>query len=182
MDSGWLVAGTSIATIVATGFFNIWSKHIDKAQKIDEHKLTIRSLYVAKKIEAGQEFISRNTVLITKIHVELALYQDLLTAGRYGKDLTDRLDAAYKAVVAMSLERNNFSDLYFDLSTIETEYNKLSYSYNLLIIKMNAASDVDKPVEVETVNDAISHLNQMLALNAEMANAVRTRLAKYDIL
>ena len=64
MDSGLIVAIVSLVgsflTVLVTSLSSFWTKRLESKQKIDEHKLAIRSLYVTKKMEAGQTFIGAN--------------------------------------------------------------------------------------------------------------------------
>jgi hypothetical protein len=193
MDSGWIVAGTSISTIIATGLFSIWSKRIDAKQKVNEHRLSVRSIFLVKKIEAGQQFIGRMNIIRNSIAVELHLLDDL----KYGRGTEEKIllesNALIEKISSLPLSLDDSTDAFFNLSESFNEFNLLLY--NITKSRKEAAhftkemntSQPKRHLQLKTelpklIEQQISICNEMLSICRNMSNDVRTELAKYDTL
>jgi len=64
---------SSLATLWLTNHYNSKNKRIDTEQKVNEHKLAIRSEYVKKKIDAGLELTDSITLDLRKKYCNVAI-------------------------------------------------------------------------------------------------------------
>lgn len=183
MESGWIVAISSISTIVATGLFSIWSKRIDAKQKVNEHKLTIRSAYVTKKIEAGQKIIGDNNIRLVNRHYVKMYLIALKDYKRNFEDLISSHKLTEAKLFEISLDTNSFAALYYDVEDLYLKSDALLNRLNDLMPLVEPGGNYcqDEGYE-ENVDKAIKCVDELLATYHTMNKTIRDDLAKYDIL
>ena len=187
MDNGLIVAGSSLATIVATGLFSMWSKRIETKQKINEHKLTIRTAYVNKKIEAGIDFVSRNTVRINNHFLVSVFYKYLYERKEFNNEYYDAIKTGREKQRETNLSNNNSPHLFFDILVHNDKANTLIYEINshqmILAAYLKAKGDAKCTSDIESAAKITLELNErLIVVYQQMSIHVRSELAKYDIL
>jgi hypothetical protein len=187
MDSGLIVAIVSLVgsflTVLVTSLSSFLTKRLESKQKVNEHKLAIRSLYVTKKMEAGQAFVSANN---EKIH-ELEFFIQQLGYFNDQEMVTQKvMDKAADAPIeiqSLFQEKDNFTYLFFDMSAFKSRSNVLveEINYNLRVLEENGRRQ-----EGQEFSERIISLRTIAAEQIgvrELMNAyVREDLAKYDVL
>ena len=187
VDSGWIVAGSSLATILATGLFSIWSKRIDAKQKVNEHKLTIRAAYVNKKIEAGIDFVSKTTVRINSHYLVSVFYKYLYERKKFNKEYYDAIIALRDKQREVNLSNSSSPHIFFDILAFNDEANVLIHEINslqaVLSVYIDLEGNAEYTTEVESAAKKTLGLNERLIVIYQKMNIyVRAELAKYDIL
>ncbi len=183
MESGWIVAISSISTIVATGLFSIWSKRIDAKQKVNEHKLTIRSAYVNKKIEAGQKLVGENNVRILNRHYIKMYLTALKDYKRDYEHLLSNHKLTEAKLIEISIDTNSFAALYYDIENLYLESDLLLNRLNELMPLVEPGGNYCQNEGYDAnVDKAIKCVDELLATYHTMNKTIRDDLAKYDIL
>lgn len=183
-----IVAGTSLLTIFLNNRHALNVKRIDAEQKLNEHKLSIRASYVTKKIEAGQISIGLNNIMIQKMHMELDVLMHFKQGVKFTEEFKDKALFARKLSFDISLERNDFTDLYFDIDNITTETNILVEkleSENLEINKFSSSVNVNDDMRdnaLKHVDRAISLTQDIITQYNKLNSLMRNDLKKYDII
>lgn len=187
MDSGWIVAGTSLATIIATGFFSLRVKRIDAEQKLNEHKMSIRNTFVTKRIQAGEAFISKNSLGITLLLVSIRFYEQMRILRKPFDDLVEKMRLFEQKEASLVLESNDVTELYFDLENLIGQFTAFYNLYNILTDELlKIFEDCDPNISIQDIDTKIDYLIQslrdMLRIRRELSKYLRTELAKYDII
>lgn len=182
IDSGWIVAVSSLATIITTGLFSIWSKRIDAKQKLNEHKLTIRSIYVGKKIKAGQAFIGKNNMIVQRYYIEISYLKEVKYGVPNLKNTVEKMLNARAVMDSSTLETNDFTDLFFDLSPLYKIHKEIVRQCELHILEFNGIGSADTLERHELLKEVIVSLTELINSYGSMNDFVREDLAKYDII
>ncbi|MGY3090241.1 hypothetical protein ACVWYF_003296 [Hymenobacter sp. UYAg731] len=187
VDSGWIVAGSSLATILATGLFSIWSKRIDAKQKVNEHKLTIRASYVNKKIDAGIDFVSKTTIRINNHYLITVFCKYLIENRVFNKEYYDAIVASRNKQRETNLSNSFSPHSFFDIVNLNEEANKLILEYNshqiILSDYLKSEGDNEYTSDIDTIVRKSLEINENIIKVYQIMNiSVRTELAKYDIL
>lgn len=181
MDNGLVVAITSIVTIFLTGIFNLLSKRLDSVQKVEEHQLTIRSIYVTKKIEAGQLFVARMNARINSYYACKIYLEEYRFNKKQNKDLYNKMRDAEKNVSDMYVGKDNITSLYFAFKNSTDDLEKLEFLYNEHFREMNKDSaEYSKNIE-EQINKILAVIPQIISILRERVVAARNELGRYDI-
>lgn len=186
VDSVYIVAGTSLATIIATGLFNVWSKRIDAKQKLNEHKLTVRSAFVNIKIEAGIQFTSEITARINRHFLVSVFYKYLYERKAFNKKYYDFIEVSIEKQREVNLNNNNSHHLFFDVVHLHAEANEVINEINSIqavleeYLKSGGANQYTDDVEVAAKKTY--ELNEkVIRIYQKMNVYVRTEVGKYDI-
>ena len=187
MDSGWIVAGTSIATIVATGFFSLRAKRIDAEQKLNEHKMSIRNTFVTKRIQAGEAFIGKNSLGITLLLVTIRFYEQMRVVRKPFSELMEIIKQFAEKEASLALDGNDVTELYFDVENHIAQFTVFyNVSNNITDELLNLFEDCDPNTTIEEIDSKIDRLIQslrdMLNTRRELSKYLRAELGKYDIL
>jgi len=180
MDNGSIIA---IVTVVSTGLVTLLSKWIDSRQKASEHKLSLHSIYVSKKIEAGQKFIGENNVRLNSRH-NIKMY--LVSLKDYKRDY-EHLVSQHKVTEAklleISIDTNNFAALYYNIEGLYKKSDLLLNRLNELLPLVEPGGTYCQDEDYyENVDKAITCVDELLATYHTMNKTVREDLAKYDTL
>jgi hypothetical protein len=183
-DTAWLVAATSIATILATGLVTIWTKHIDAKQKLAEHKLTIRASYVDKKVEAGKSFIATNNVGYHSAFLLKDVFINYRSSGMLNEELWKVSSEFARKTIDNALQLNDYSDAFFDLVKIVDEVSVASqdFSRKFLMLRVDSENRVSKEEFPSHVDSIIVIVDKIIECRLAANKLVRDELAKYDII
>lgn len=189
MEQGTLVALFALAgsflTVLVTGAVNIWSKYIDSELKVREHQLSLRSTYVTKKIEAGQSFISFNSLRINKTNVRDQFLREIKDKKIKNDKLLKEINSIEEDLSTIRYKEGNFTGLYFDIESL------INQSYDLIDKLNEDDAQCEKLLESQDFNnEELQQItNNLLKTNTELQNiyrlmniSIRNELAKYDIL
>ena len=192
MDSGWIVAGTSIATIAATGFFSLRAKRIDAEQKLNEHKMSIRSLYITNKIQAGQKISGKISAIKYGVAIELLALEHLSSSQVLNARLLGNAETLVDTIALHSAELDDFTSIFYDLGNNITELSLILFrlvrarKYFTTVVTIAGEKD-DVPVEVlneikEISADLIKLCNMCMESCNSVSESIRHELAQYDLL
>lgn len=191
MNDGLLVAMVSVVgsaiTVVANTALNMWGKWVDSNQKTNEHKLSIRSAYINKKIEAGQEFIGKNNVQINRALYLQQHFSHLKFEKKKNKDLLKRLNDATDTLTDSSLRTDSYVLLYFDINEINQRKFDIINELNTSMVKVNDLTKNLDNGEIQFSQEAEAEIDTLLSIGKRLQSVlletndfVRNNLAKYD--
>jgi hypothetical protein len=187
VDSGWIVAGSSLATIIATGAFNIWLKRLEVVQKLNEHKLTLRATYVNKKIDAGMDFVAKTTIRINGLYLVMVFYKYMYERKQYNKELYAAMNAAKDKQRETNLSNSSSPHIFFDLLSLNDDANKLIHEINnqqaILSAFMVSEGTTEYTTDTEIATKrALELTEQLVKIYQQMNIRVRKEVAQYDII
>jgi hypothetical protein len=189
MDKGIIVAlATSLATfltVLITNLFNFWNKQIEYKQKIDEHKLSLRSVYTAKKINAGEELIKMIQIRLLASSAVNQFYATFSSNSVIHLDMAQRAKQLINSVIA-STDNGSFFSAYYDMESFSKIESTLFHSLNQSVSVLNqadiSAAIMISPELLREAATASSITEQLATLYNENIRSIRLELAKYDIL
>lgn len=184
MDSGWIVAGSSIATVVVTSLFNLLTKRVDSQQKLNEHKLAVRGSYVNKKIEAAQLLVNYISLILNECNKRYVYYNSHLSEKIEDEDMFNDVKEAEQKTNLITISGNNFGQLYFDIRHLEnkstagwTKLNKHTSIYE----RLSNTNEFTPELEDE-IRKILVILDELIDTHEAMITSIRNELAKYDVL
>ncbi|SHJ54328.1 hypothetical protein SAMN02745146_3402 [Hymenobacter daecheongensis DSM 21074] len=197
MDNTVIVA---LGTLTITSIVTLLTKWIESRQKVNEHKLSLRNIYVNKKIQAGEE-------LANLLHQRKLVFVSYYQFYNFFKDTGYvHTDMAYRCKVktlALSelLSKPNYFSIYFDYEKKGSEISRLEVVINKNIQILNKASDLSeaksddekkvisqelnilkesyKSQEIENIIKVVPLLNSLYTAEVEK---VKSELSKYDFI
>lgn len=183
MDNGIVVAISTLGTALIAGSVTLLSKVIDAFQKKNEQAMVVKTTYINKKIEAGQNAIGRNNVVFHKTFTERSLLLQLKKGLNPSEEFIATIVAGRKAISNLLIENDDFTDLYFDInSNYYEEINGLVNEAQELIIAINITLVTkDRSNLLENVDKAIAVFDKMLYAYNRINAFIREDLAKYDV-
>lgn len=201
MDQSTVVAIVALAgsflTVLVTGAVNIWSKWIDSEQKIKEHQLSLRSVYVNKKIEAAQDYIYKGSIIISmlvnqnhmfNIYVEAidvddadydhyfkqsSLYQDKLVEIKDFSPLYFKQDQLFEDINILLSIRDEKNVGIGNLVSLAKHYHS---EKNDQMAEMAEEKLINEIKEVIVVND------KLMKITIESMKLINEEMSKYDIM
>jgi hypothetical protein len=201
------LAGT-LAAQALSAFVTYKSKVIDEKQKSEDRKQELRKIYLAKKIEAGEEIISASNFFIAEIRYHEGLIAAYVKNYGYflkdgSKKLSDSINKSNNLVYGKSSKHR----MYFDIDSLSNETahsnNTAAHIQSEIIAMLNSlqvfaqGDDGEKFIVIDNNNreawnakqqELIAKLEQYLLatqkhkqLLIDSCAAIRNQLAKYEL-
>lgn len=192
-------ATVAVGTLLITTGANIWLKLIENQQKTKEHSLSLRSAYVTRKIQSGEELAS---LLHQKNLLYLTYYQFYNFYKQTGSPHLGMAKRSKEKTIAFSelLDKTNHSLIYFNYQENGQTILNLESIVNQNIEIINRAVDLEEAtpenkeraeqdlkvariaLEEQEIEKILESVPLLTRLYNDEINKIRTELAKYDIL
>ncbi|QNH60768.1 hypothetical protein [Hymenobacter sediminicola] len=187
----WIAAASAIvsfATAFLNNAFNAYSKLLDSKQKHSEHNMSLRAVYINKKINAGEEIVKvlqAHMAELEPIRVFYLQYRDhkQLAVGiakralaiNEHRRLEMRNDYNFGAYFARFDTKDEEDRLYALINANTTSIYAVAKEDEDKINSLRLERiDTETPVIIDTAN-------KYLQIQSNKITIIRTELAKYDI-
>ncbi|SFQ50425.1 hypothetical protein [Hymenobacter arizonensis] len=146
---------SSLLVVLITSAVTLASKKIDAQQKKDDHNHALRTIFIARKVEAAESAIAKWTTHLKHWVVIKSIYEDMKSGlsslytpveVEFRKQRLERVTARSEAA---SFTENDSFYLYFDAEeyhlfdkTSKSEFYKLKKDINISADKSNNALDL----------------------------------------
>ena len=193
MNDGLLVAVISVVgsaiTVVANTALTMWGKWVDSHQKANEHKYAVRSVYVTKKIEAGQAYIAANVLTANSDLANLSVLRRFCHTGEVPQDLQQAVFDTKQAEQNKILNGDNFAAVFFDFrdfsmrsSTLDDKFQNALAEIQVILKGIKAGQLSLDDTTKQKINELIGLYTEKINLIRDKNDSVRRELAKYDII
>ncbi|GGF13831.1 hypothetical protein [Hymenobacter cavernae] len=199
----------SFLTVLFTNLSSIWGKWIDAQQKKDDHRFSIRNVYVINKIRAGEQEVGNLIILINAYEALETYYrhfkiEDILAESTPFdvQERIKRVNTFTDKIIESASASNNYCSLYFDINQDSSDVDAISSELTEIRDSIDNLSDNIKKEhglyqEVEIQSEGRVNYADQLKLEIEKyldkskivkdfyhrrILIIREELAKYDIL